>query len=160
MKFLNRSKEGNMFKMENKVDAKGYTWYTLAPNVLEFSKTIQNGSEIDIKIESKNGLEYITFIKVLNSSGNDFKPTEELKCIRCGAKLKDATYKTCYTCSMEIKKEMANSPEEKERQESIKRQAIMHAVSRTLISMQGQVDINNVSSFIDMLYSKYQEKVG
>ena len=61
---------------------------------------------------------------------------------------------------MKLKEQEESSPEGQAKQESIKRQAIMHAVSRTLIAMQGLVDINNVCGFIDTLYSKYQEKVG
>jgi len=84
----------------------------------------------------------------------------ELKCERCGAQLKDNKYKTCYTCSMAIRKENAKSPEEKTKQDSIKRQAIMHAVSRTLIGMQGQVNIENVCSLTTMLYAHYSKLVG
>jgi hypothetical protein len=156
MLLLSRSKEGNMLKMENKQDTKGYTWYFLAPNVLEHSKNIPYGSDLDLTIQNKEGKEYITLIK----TNGDFKPVGDFKCIRCGAKLKDETYKTCYTCSMEIKKELANSPEEKEKNEVFKRQTIAHAVSRSLIALQGQVDVNNINSIIDSLSAKYKEIVG
>ena len=49
------------------------------------------------------------------------------------------------------------SPEE---QESIKRQAIGHMVSRTLIALQGQLDVNNIQKVAEELYKKYQELVG
>jgi len=47
-----------------------------------------------------------------------------------------------------------------EEQESIKRQAIGHMVSRSLIALQGQVDVNNIQKVAEELYKKYQELVG
>jgi len=52
------------------------------------------------------------------------------------------------------------SGKSQEEQNSIKRQAIGHMVSRTIIGLQGSVDINNVTSVIDTLYKKYVEVVG
>jgi len=52
---------------------------------------------------------------------------------------------------------MEKSPEV---QNSIKRQAIGHMTSRTLIGMQGIVTPDNVIELIDKLYAKYVEIVG
>ncbi len=86
-------------------------------------------------------------------------------CIKCGAALKDDKYKTCYTCSMEIRKQTENSPEELTKQESIKRQAIGHMTSRTLIGLLQTKTFENITSdqldeLISSLYAKYQEVVG
>jgi hypothetical protein len=166
MKFLARSKEtGNMFKMEDATNPKGYEWYYIAPTLMEYSKTIIHGSDLEIKVESVAGKDTITSIKVLKEGekSNVFTPTPQngkFSCIRCGTSLKDGTYKTCYTCSMEIKKEMYNSPEEKAKEEVYKRQTIAHAVSRALIALQGQVELNNINSVIDSLTVKFKEIVG
>jgi hypothetical protein len=161
MILLARSKgEGNMLKFEDKTVEKGYVWYFVSPNLVELSKTLQYGSNLDLKIEVKDGKEYITQMEVLKTTDtNQFNPSGVFKCIRCGAKLKDDTYKTCYTCSMEIRKETANSPEEKEKQEVSKRQTVAHAVSRALIALQGQVDVNNINSIIDSLATKFKQIV-
>ena len=45
-------------------------------------------------------------------------------------------------------------------QDSIKRQAIMHAVSRALIALQGQVSPDNIEEVAAKLYKKFQELVG
>jgi uncharacterized CHY-type Zn-finger protein len=158
MIFLARSKEGNLLKFEDKSKPLGYVWYYFDKPLEALTKTLVANTDLDLTIVSGGKGETIMAIKPANT--NSFKPTGSLKCLRCGTPLKDDTYKTCYTCSMEIKKELQNSPEEKEKQTSIKRQAIMHGVARTLIALQGQVDVNNVGSLIDMLYAKYQEKVG
>lgn len=164
MILLAREKNGLMLKIKD--DTKeGYTWYYLAPNVMDFAKTLLYESDLDLKFEVKDGKQYITSIKVLSTTNtNSFKPQggsmDEYKCIRCGTKLKDNTYKTCYNCSMEIRKELSNSPEEKNKQDSIKRQAIGHMTSRSLIALQGQVDVNNINSIIESLYKKYVELVG
>lgn len=45
-------------------------------------------------------------------------------------------------------------------QDSIKRQAIGHMTSRTLIALQGQVNIGDIESVMEKLYKKYQFLVG
>ena len=81
----------------------------------------------------------------------------EFKCSECGTKLNDSTYPTCYTCSMKLKAATNKSPQQ---QESIKRQAIGHAVSRSLISLQGHIDLNNIYEVSEKLYRHYQKLVG
>ena len=86
-------------------------------------------------------------------------------CVKCGAGLKDDKYKTCYTCSMEIRKQTENSPEELSRNDIIKRQAIGHMVSRTLIGLLQTKTFENVTAeqldeLITNLYAKYVEVVG
>lgn len=51
----------------------------------------------------------------------------------------------------------------KDVQESIKRQSIGNMTSRTLIALQGQIDLNTIlgdNSIIEAIYRKYQELVG
>lgn len=54
-------------------------------------------------------------------------------------------------------KTYGKSPEE---QDSIKRQAIGHMTSRTLIALQGQVDVGTIESLMEKIYKKYQSLVG
>jgi len=163
MKFLAHSKNGLMLKMEDTTNPKGYEWYFIAPDLMEFAKTIEKEADLNLKIENKNQGLTITAMQIIKKGEvvNDFKPKDvEFKCAKCGAKLKDDTYKTCYTCSMELRNQLANSPEEKEKQEVSKRQTVAHAVSRALIALQGHVDPNNINAFIDSLATKFKEIVG
>lgn len=54
-------------------------------------------------------------------------------------------------------KSYGKTPEE---QNSIKRQAIGHMTSRTLIALQGQVDIGTIEGVMERIYKKYQILVG
>jgi ferredoxin len=159
MKLIARSKQGNMLKMEDTTNPKGYVWYFLAPGVLELAQTFEYGTELTLTVEQKSEGETITDIKI-GKGDVVVKSNGEFACAKCGAKLKDGTYKTCYTCSMEIRKQTENSPEEKTKQDSIKRQAIGHMTSRTLIALQGHVDPNNVNAIAESIYKKYIELVG
>jgi len=56
-----------------------------------------------------------------------------------------------------------NSPEnldkEAKKQATIRRQAIGHMTSRALISLQGIVDVNNITSIAETLYKKFRTLV-
>lgn len=54
------------------------------------------------------------------------------------------------------RKYWGKSPEE---QNTIRRQAIGHMASRALIALQGQVDINNITSVAETLYKKFRSLV-
>jgi hypothetical protein len=57
---------------------------------------------------------------------------------------------------MKLKAETVNSPEV---QESIKKQAIGHMTSRSLLCLQGQTDINNITEYITTIYKHYEKLV-
>lgn len=80
------------------------------------------------------------------------------KCIDCGKELKDSKYKKCYVCNQ--KKPVKNKTTVSlTTQESIERQNVNNAVSRSLICLQGQVDRNDLCDIIDMLWDKYYSKL-
>lgn len=81
------------------------------------------------------------------------KPT----CNKCGKELKNDNYDLCYTCFQEEQKNP--SPATTSKQESIKRQAIGHMASRSLISLQGHITPNNIEEIATRLYKKFQELV-
>jgi len=110
------------------------TWYSIPSNVKSFITKIPIGSVVEINSENEGGKEVLKFIK---TSGNKpYSPKGN----------KPPFKKTTY----------GKSPEE---QESIRRQAVGHMVSRTLIALQGHVDPNNIQDIIDSLYEKYITKV-
>lgn len=142
-KLLGKSRQGNMIKVEDSSNPKGYVWYFLDPKVINFVKTIKDDSMVELKIEEKNGEDTVVFIST-NGSGNNTSGNNKVA-------------PTASTNSFE-KKTYGKSPEE---QESIKKQAIMKsccdAVSR---AMAGQVDIDTLGSQIESLYDRLLNKIG
>ena len=136
-------------------------WYSVPSNCVEFLEKISFGEQVEFKSETKDNKLYLVYIKPISKgTKSEVSSTTAFKCVSCGVSLKDGKYPTCYTCSMEIKKQEEASPEDKAKRESIKRQAIGHMTSRSLTSLQGYVDINNVEDVIRKLYKLYQELVG
>lgn len=83
-------------------------------------------------------------------------------CSDCGKELKDNKYEKCYSCNQKnpSKKETGTYKKSPEVQESIKRQAIGHMTSRSLIALTGQVDVNNIEEIAESLYKLYVKLVG
>lgn len=171
-KFLGLSGKGNMMKIEDASDKKGYVWYFLAQNVMGFAKTLQMGADIEIKVEEKNGEDTITYITTGGSKTNNTVSTASatadngFKCEVCGVTLKDNKYKKCYTCSLEAKKHLethvniSGDNENKSRQTSIEKQAMMKSAANAVATaMQGQVDLNTLGEQICSLYDKLLAKL-
>jgi hypothetical protein len=149
-KVLAVSQKGNMLKIENTNEAKGYIWYFLTEDVIKFvaNNSIVAGTEVEFKAEEIKGEDTITFIKKLGSE-------TQFKCKTCGKELKDNKYETCYDCSMKARKAEEASPEGKARQDSIERQAILKCSANAVaVAMQGKVDVNVLGDMIEVLYNK------
>lgn len=134
MKVLAIGKGGKVFKVgTNEADAK---WY-VTDEVAEYAKTVKKGDEIELKsrVEGRNNI--LTFLKITGSS-----PSTVSGGTTGGA--------SGYT-----KKSWTPYEKPQEVQDSIRKQACGHMVSRTLIGLQGQFDVNNVTEIIDVLYAKY-----
>ena len=87
-------------------------------------------------------------------------PTDSPKCIDCGKELKDSKYKKCYACNQKNPaKTEKKSTYTLSTQESIERQNVNNAVSRSLIALQGQVELNSICDVIDMLWDKFHSKL-
>ena len=166
-----KSRSGQMVKVgENEADSK---WYGLSTKVATFVKTgIEIGDKVTIKSEEDAGKNIITFISKDSKTTTTKKyiptkstppPTEEpptgFICSECGVALKDNKYSTCYACSLKLKDKVNKSPEEHDKQDSIKRQAVAHATSRVLISLQGHIDPNNVNTIFNTIYDNILKKV-
>ena len=131
-KVLAIGKGGKVFKVgSSEADAK---WY-VTDEVAEYAKTVKKGDEIELKSRTEGRNNILTFIKITGSAPSTVTGT---------------TTPTGYT-------KKAWTPYEKPQdvQDSIRRQAVGHMTSRTLIGLQGQFDINNVCEIIDVLYAKY-----
>lgn len=133
MKVLAIGKGGKVFKVgTSEADAK---WY-VTDEVAEYAKTVKKGDEIELKsrVEGRNNI--LTFIKIVSSSPSTGGTA--------------TTGATGYT-----KKPWTPYEKPQDVQDSIRKQACAHAVSRTLIGLQGQFDVNNVCEIIDVLFAKY-----
>lgn len=129
MKILAIGKQGKVFKIgENEADSK---WF-VTDEVADYTKNIKRGDEVEIKSRQEGRDNYLTYIKVLGSP------------------------EQAAPSAFSAPKTYASSGRSPDINESIRKQAIMHAVSRTLIGLQGQFDMNNVLDYIDVLYKKYE----
>ena len=121
-------------------DGKEDVWFYISDRAKIDITTLQKDDEVDIEFtEGTKGGKFISVLTVKNGTPVTAKPS---------------------TTSSEKKPFVPYSGKSPEEQNSIKRQAIGHMVSRTIIGLQGTVDINNVTAVIDTLYKKYVEVVG
>jgi len=162
------SKTRNMVRLDGAPD----NWFWLTPKVQQFTSNFQVGQEVEYESNEANNRKTITFMKALGETKGETQKspssspsaahkssTSEFICKDCGATMKNGDYETCYKCSMARREKEKNSPEGMEKQKSIRSQAIGHMVSRSLISLQGSVDINNIMSIIDTLFEHYNKNI-
>jgi len=172
-KFIKTAKDKIMVKVN--IDGLGETWATCTQAVKDFAKTaFKEGDTVKVTYEEKTGGQtkyHVTRIekgtgtdtnsgtKTPASEASSGKPT----CSDCGKELKDAKYTKCWACNQKnpaSKKSSGSYGKSPEVQESIKRQAIGHMTSRTLIALQGHIDPNNVTTLAETIYKKFQDLVG
>jgi len=98
-KILAVSSKGNMLKIEDTKEAKGYVWYFLSDEVQKYASSIgiKAGDVVEFKAEEIRGEDTIIFLKKEGGAASEFK------CEKCGATLKDGRFKTCYNCNEKAK---------------------------------------------------------
>lgn len=159
-KILGISQAKNMIQLDENIKGEKEVWLWLSLKSQKFIDRFKVGQEIEYDADEKDGKKTINFMKVKGTFSSKSVDTQEgCVCADCGAKLKDNSYETCYKCSM-IRREKENtSPEGMDKQKSIRAQAIGNMVSRSLISLQGTLDINNIGTVIDSLYEHYERNI-
>ncbi len=158
-RILARSKEGlgNMLKIEDKEAKTGYTWYFMSEAVESFvnGSKIVPGEDVDLTTEEIKGENTITRVSRIGGTTES-----KFKCKICGKDLKDNKYENCYDCNVKLKEQGLSSPEERTKQDSIQRQAMMKsaadAISRTIGTV---TDVNVLYTKIEMLYSLMLNKI-
>lgn len=136
MKVTAISKDGKFLKIgEGLPDS---VWHSYEEAITDVVKTIVKGDEVETKYDVvADGKRVLTYIKKIASA--PVPPTG-------GADTTTTPYKKPWV------EYGTKSPEV---QDSIRKQAVGHMTSRTLISLQGHVTPENVIELIDKLYTKY-----
>jgi len=182
----------NMLQLQNGDKTSWYKVNDSNTECLELIAKLEVGSEVQVQYTTINGInvineltqgagtssatpeevvskpveevaEVVENVGVKNNFSEPVKAPEEFKCTKCGKKLKDNAYETCYTCSMAAKNagggSFGKSPDV---QASIKRQAIGHMTSRTMIALQGTEAVSEakLTTTIETIYKLYQNLVG
>lgn len=166
MKIFVKSKNGKMLKIGN--TAETAKWYFMTDEVIAFVTGKFNVGD-EVEFQSSQSAEGETINRITKKGGDvpvasngsnvgggtgfqkkPFVPKEQW--------IAEQKAKQAQSSGGEFKKSTyGKSPEE---QDSIKRQAIGHMTSRTLIAMQGIVTPDNVESLVEKIYNKYVEVVG
>jgi hypothetical protein len=181
-KLLVFSKTGEMVKFEDLSNNKGGMWFFIAENVKPFIKKITPGTEVEFQAEERNGQRTVVFLKSSTGySATQTVPSTGFTCSVCGVPLKDGKYKVCYNCNKNSSgnKTYSNETtvatvtvptttfqvnggnmEDKNRQTSIERQAMMKASADAISRcMQGQLDIEAMKHHIGDLYEYMLNKI-
>ncbi len=145
-------------------------WATTSKEVHDWAKrSFKDGDTVDVEYDIKNGQYFVTRISAPGQGGvktsekeKTTSPDRNPTCSDCGKVLKDNKYEKCFTCNQKNpkKKTIGRYNKSPEVSESIKRQAIGHMTSRSLIALQGQVDINNIQEIAESIYKMYVKLVG
>lgn len=101
---------------------------------------------------------YICNKKAKETPKEEHETFPEYTCSKCGKELKDNKYEKCYQCAQEDFKSGGTTKSNFDSELS-KNQTILHATSRALIALQGQVDISNIEEVIDKLHSKFKRLI-
>ncbi len=170
MKLFSKSTNGKMLKIGE--TPQNANFYFMTDAVKAVVDNFKMGDEVVIQTKSENGYEWITS---LSKPGVPLppaptKPVAQTQPITTGAKpdVGVTPQKTGYLPKEEwIAQQKAKglwkeNPVDKgsDTNASIKRQAIAHATSRTMIGMQHLITETNIEEVMERVYKKYQELVG
>lgn len=157
-KFIRLTRPDNkkrMIKVYTDDTDKTGTWYSCSDAVYGFvDKNFKEGDSVALQTDKD------IVVKVTKGEGavQETQTTPKFVCEDCGKELKDDKYKKCYTCNKKAPKTSTGGAyKSPEVQESIRKQAIGNMTSRSLISLQGQVDVNAIHEVIKALYKTYDE---
>ena len=134
------------------VDSRTGEWYRISDAVRPYLAKFEEGADVDIKFEGPQDAKVLTHINTSTGIGNSAELMHLVSPTPTPAVVSKSVTTTQPKSNWGDK-----SPEV---QDSIKRQAIGHMTSRTLIALQGQVNPGNINELIDTIYNKYVEKVG
>lgn len=146
MKLVRVGTQGQMVCIAEDGQYKG-EWYRLTPEtkaVLD-AGTVKVGDSVVIKFSKKNNTNMLEYLALATVGATASQPGTP------------APAKPAWTPKPAGTGYSGKSPAE---QDTIKRQAIGHMTSRTLIGMQGLITPDNVFEITEKLYAHYQKLVG
>jgi hypothetical protein len=140
MKVFAISADNKWYKIGEKISDS--LWYGVGKEVAKFISSIKKGDVVEIKSTvGEDKKKYLSFIKKVGEDSSSVTITEVKP---SGTTSTSSTTKSFY----------GKSPEE---QNTIRRQAVGHMTSRTIVGLQGHVTLDNVLEVIDTLYKKYND---
>ena len=150
MKILRMGPAGKMICL-GEADSKGQ-WYIMDEPVKAHISKFAVGDVVSIRSVAKNGKQHLTFISPMNghppvSTGTGDASNAPVA-VTQASEIKTAEKKSTWT------------PKTAEENASIKRQAIGHMTSRSLIALQGQISVDNIETVAEKVYRKFVELVG
>lgn len=149
-KFIRTAKPDNLKMVKIEVDGKEI-WAECSDPVKKWAKdNFKEGDVVELELAEKNG-KYKVEGKI-TKEGQTSAPTTQTN-----SQPSTTSTPSNYSSSSSAKKTWGKTPEECD---SIKRQAIGHMVSRSLIALQAHLDPNNIHEVAEQLYSTYQRLVG
>lgn len=145
MKICNILLESKMIQIGDLENIQGALWYYMPDNVLKWVSSSRNsykvGDEVIIQHTFENGKYILTRINKANSQSSE------------------SQNKTGYNSAPKNNAERPvplPSNSRRSTDEKIDAQNTLHCVSRALIALQGQVDINNIIDVSTTLYNHFQ----
>lgn len=127
-------------------DAASAKWYTIEESVRKFVESLAPESEVSIKYEQKGQKRHLTYMTAGGTS-NGAGPMPPVV----------TTPRPAVASASGAGKSYSKSPEE---QDTIKKQAIMHASSRLMINRAANLPADEVETEIRRWYKLYSELVG
>ena len=134
------------------VDSRTGEWYRISDAVRPYLAKFEEGADVDIKFEGPQDAKVLTHINTSTGIGNSAELMHLVSPTPTPAVVSKSVTTTQPKSNWGDK-----SPEV---QDSIKRQAIMHATSRALIALQGQINVQNIEEVSSNLYKHFQNLVG
>jgi len=159
MKFLVAFKRGdkNLLKIDFGGD-EGEKWCETSAKVVNYAKAqIKEGDEVDLDYVLDDGKYKVNKIMKKGSKTSTSTSSQNV-CSDCGKELKSDKYDKCYNCNKKNKNSNTTKSSNFDADLS-RKQTIAHAVSRSLIALQGHIEPNNIGEIIDTLYQKYNELI-
>ena len=160
--------KGNMLKIGDATKSMDLApWIFMTANVISTLPKDIEGKIVTYTTELQQGQKFINKITVVGQ-GSVTQPVTTGATTTSGTEVKATTQKDGYLPKEEwIAKMKAEGKwnehtdnKSPELQNSIKRQAIGHMTSRTMIGLQGIVHPDNVEELMEKVYKKYVELVG
>ena len=168
LKVFKIAAKGNMLKIGDATKSMDLApWIFMTANVISTLPKDIEGKIVTYTTELEQGQKFINKITVVGQ-GSVTQPVTTGATTTSGTEVKATTQKDGYLPKEEwIAKMKAEGKwnehtdnKSPELQNSIKRQAIGHMTSRTMIGLQGIVHPDNVEELMEKVYKKYVELVG